>query len=252
MERKTVLGLAILLLFFCPALAGGRESVGLEDVVNALETPFKSSLQSTIVDFQADFLQRSHIVSLDQVQMGQGKVAVKFDRTPEKDVPLTLFRWDYDQPTKQEVVSDGRTMWVYIPENRQVIQSGIDISQSDDPLVFLRRLGNLSEDFTISWAEPNKDNEGNYILELKPKRPSSFIHSLVIVVQRHALSGSGQRGKAPVFPICSTTIYDPSDNRTIIEFTNVTINQGLPDSYFRFIIPTGVEVLRPTAIKTDF
>ena len=175
MKRFLVLALGLLLSFPALALARG-ESIGMSEVIRALEDPFKADApaNSAIGDFEADFFQESRIASLDRVQRGQGRVMVKFDHSRGDRVPKALFRWEYDQPTTQEIVSDGETISVYLPENRQVIQSDMELdgqSRPDDPVTFLTGLGNLSRDFQIGWAEPNQDIEGNYILNCAPAGP---------------------------------------------------------------------------------
>ncbi len=234
MKRWMILALALLLV---PALAVAKEkvNVGLSDVIKTLESPFQKDAkgEAAIGDFQGDFFQESRIASLDRLQRGRGRVAVKFDSSRADRVPLAMFRWEYDQPTTQEIVSDGRTIWVYLPENRQVIQSEIDFtaeSRPDDPMTFLTGLGNLSRDFLITWASPNQDVEGNYVLELRPRRTSAMIRRLIIVVSRDAVLG--QPGAS--FPMLSTTVYDPNDNSTIIEFSNLRVNRNLSDSQFHW------------------
>src|SRR5512134_1520276 len=137
MKRAALLTLvlAAVLAAPLPATAAAKESIGLSDVIRALEEPFKAgaAAQTAIADFQGDFFQESRIASLDRIQRGRGRVAVKFERGRGDRVPLALFRWEYDQPTTQEIVSDGETMWVYLPENRQVIQSSIDIVSRSRP-----------------------------------------------------------------------------------------------------------------------
>lgn len=249
--RRLILSLIVLLLASTPVLAKNG-APGLSQVVKALETPFQSGAGGEeIVDFQADFFQQSRLSSLDRVQRGRGQVAVKFDRSRPGRVPVARFRWDYNQPSEQEIVSDGKTMWVYLPENRQVIQSDIETvaqSRPDDPVTFLTGLGNLSRDFQATWASPNRDPDGNWILELKPRRPSPLIQRLLVVVDKDAVSGKGR----DVFPILSTNVIDPSGNSTIIEFSNVKVNRGIPDSRFSFIRPAGVEVIRPTGREMGF
>jgi len=257
----------VFLLWLAAALAGplltphsavAKASIGLSDVIKTLERPFQTDApaQSAIYDFQGDFFQESRVASLDRLQRGQGQVTVKFVREGGDRVPRALFRWEYEQPTTQEIVSNGRTMWVYLPENRQVIQTDIDIvnqSRSDDPLTFLTGLGNLSRDFQIGWAAPNKDVEGNYVLELRPRRASPMIQRLLVVVNRNAvfdLTGRGVTGE--IFPILSTAVYDPNDNTTIIEFSDIRINRGISSSFFDFILPAGVEVVRPTGQEMGF
>jgi len=241
-----------------PPPAAAKTLIGLNDVIQALEGPFKKDApaRDAIYDFQGDFFQESRIASLDRLQRGKGRVMVKFDRDRGDRVPRALFRWEYDQPTTQEIVSNGRTMWVYLPENRQVIQTEIDIvnqSRPDDPLTFLTGLGNLSRDFQIGWAEPNQDVEGNYVLELRPRRVSPMIRRLLVVVDRDAVFDQTRRGETGgIFPILSTTVYDPSDNSTLIEFSDIRVNRGISSTFFNFTLPAGVEVVRPTGQEMGF
>jgi outer membrane lipoprotein carrier protein len=250
LKKCVVFGLILLFLLPAPVLALTEKTVELSEVIKSLEAPFKVDTvrkeggQSVIADFQADFFQESLIASLDRIQEGKGKVSVKFDRAD--DISRTLFRWEYQQPNRQEIVSDGRSMWVYLPENGQVIISEIDTSSSNpnDPMAFLTGLGNLSRDFLITWGSPDRDAEGNYVLELQPRRPSPMIQRMMIVVNREAVP---RTDAGTAFPIVSTTVFDPSGNSTDIEFRDVRVNLHPPDSLFTFVPPEGVEVLRPEA-----
>jgi outer membrane lipoprotein carrier protein len=252
--------LVLVLLAFLPVpqTASAAADASLNDVIKALDEPFKanSAAPSAIADFQADFFQESRVASLDRIQKGRGRVAVKFSRSrSEKAVP-PLFRWEYDEPTRQEIISNGKTMWVYVPENHQVIQSDIDTSsqpRGDDPLAFLTGLGNLSRDFQIGWADPDRDGEGNPVLELRPRQPSAILQKLLVVVSRDAVAELTRRGKpGSKFPILATTVYDPSENSTRIEFSGVRVNRKMPDSFFNFTPPKGVEVVRPSGEGLGF
>ena len=250
MKRLILLTLAMLLT---AAQAFGAD---LDNVVRALEAPFQSGAgPGAIADFQADFFQESRLASLDRAQRGRGTVAVKFDRVQKDETPVARFRWDYTQPTDQEIVSDGKTLWVYIPENRQVIESDIEFTAQaspDSPVTFLTGLGNLSRDFNITWGEPNRDREGNWILDLRPRRPSQMIQRMQIVVDRNVVSPGAAGKDRDAFPIRSTRVIDPMDNITHIEFANVRVNRGIPDNRFRFHVPAGVEVIRPTGEQMGF
>ncbi|NJC88723.1 MAG: outer membrane lipoprotein carrier protein LolA [Desulfuromonas sp.] len=292
------------ILMVLPALALTAlpaSAAGLRDVIDALETPFKASTPEgqRIQDYTADFFQESRIASLDRLQRARGQVSVRFDYR-RGQVPTVLFNWEYREPTTQEIVSDGKTLWVYLPENNQVIQSDIEMvskARETDPMTFLTGLGNLSRDFQISFAEPNRDAEGNYVLDLRPRRSSALLNRMVIVVDRDAAeptattkstvgiedknfpvepstrpkrlsrgpdldatretrSESIKIGPEPVggllFPILSTTVYDPNGNSTTIEFSDLRLNRGLSTSQFQFILPAGVEVVRPTGKEMGF
>ncbi len=227
----------------------------LDDVIRTLETPFREDAGSTtgITDYTADFSQLARIASLDRTQRASGRIEVAFTDQGTKKERAVKFRWLYQQPSNQEIVSDGVTLWVYVPENRQVIKSDIastkEIGQTD-PMVFLTGLGNLSRDFMIDWATPDRDDAGNFALSLTPRQASPMISRLVIVVDRLAveahLQGALQNSKDKLhFPIISTTVYDPNGNSTVITFSNLRLNQGIPAESFAFKIPEGVQVVRP-------
>lgn len=283
---------ALCLGLFVATAAAPAWAVSLRDVIRALETPFQTETdeESRIYDYSADFFQESKITSLNRLQRANGRVEVAFDYPLGRTtVPDVKFRWQYEQPTNQEIVSDGETLWVYLPENNQVIQSDIKMvnqARQNDPMTFLTGLGNLSRDFQISWAVPNTDIDGNYILELTPRRVSSLINRLVIVVDRYAVDAylapaqegqedaslTGLMQQAPQsrtfggssfpgfeggvndvwFPILSTAVYDPNGNSTIIEFSGLRVNLGIPDMSFNFMMPAGVQVVRPTGAEMGF
>lgn len=254
--KRTVLLLPLLVaaLLFCAGTVG---AAGLNEVINTLESPFQASAPKAmaIYDFQGDFFQESNIASLERTQRGRGRVAVRF--VPRQGhPPLAQFRWEYFEPTDQEIVSDGRTMWVYLPENRQVIQSDIDIvngTDANDPLTFLTGLGNLSRDFSIGWAPENRDREGNWVLEMTPRRASPLIARMLIVVDHRAVDAFTRGGTTGGYlPLLSSTVFDPGGNSTLIKFSDIRINRGLSDADFRFIMPAGVDVVRPSGQGMGF
>lgn len=294
----------ILLTTFClvgllSGLVAPAGAASLNDVIRTLETPFQrdTAVELRINDYTADFFQESEIAALDRVQRARGRVEVAFDYARQQTVPTVRFRWQYDQPTTQEIVSNGKTLWVYLPENNQVIQSDIEqVNQAreNDPMTFLTGLGNLSRDFQISWGTPNLDIDGNHILNLTPRRVSQLISRMVMVVDRYAVDAflarqanrtqdrpaipappsaiqtpippriptfpgpsgfpfPGFSGPDSVwFPILSTTVFDPNGNSTTIEFSNLRVNIGITPLSFEFLLPAGVEVVRPTGQGMGF
>lgn len=254
--------LVLLFLLLLPGVCAAA-NVSLQDVADSLQKPFapdavraRGTDKSGIFDFQGDFFQESKIASIDRVQRGRGFVSFRFDYQGKRQVPLAMFRWEYQEPSRQEVVSNAETMWVYLPENRQVIISDVQqVAQqrADNPMTFLTGLGNLSRDFSVRWAVPDHDQDANPILELKPRRVSSLIRTLQIVVDRDAVRDyvdNNQVGN--YFPILATIVTDPAGNTTTIEFSRVGFNKGLSPSYFNFIRPAGVEVVRPTGSEMGF
>lgn len=256
---RAILQPATVLLIFC-LLAIPAAADDLQDVIATLEHPFKVGTpdNEAIHDIETQFTQVSTIASLDRAQEGSGRVMLKFDRPTTRRVPLVSFRWEYDFPTRQEIVSNGETFWVYIPENNQVIQTELEQvseAQPESPLTFLTGLGNLSRDFLVRWATPSRDAEGNYILYLTPRRTTSTIRSLTVVVNRWAVQDYTERNTTgQYFPIISTLAVDPNDNTTLVVFDQprMRVNRGMSDSFFNYILPAGVEVVRPSGNRMGY
>ena len=258
MTRITPIIMIIAMTLLLAVSSARADSV--RDVINALEIPFRvdTAAADAIHDVEADFTQESGIASLDRKQQGSGRVTLQFDRSTTERVPLVKFRWEYDFPTRQEIVSDGRTMWVYIPDNNQVIESDISrvsAARPQDPLTFLTGLGNLSRDFLIRWASPNRDAEGHYVLKLTPKTTTSMFRELEVVVDKNAVreyTRSGVTGRT--FPLLSTKAVDPNENTTTIVFerNRIRLNRGVSRLNFNFIMPAGVDVVRPDGHRMGY
>ena len=225
-------------------------AASLDDVVSALQAPFSRATPSKqrIHDFQAEFAQRSHIASINREQQGRGTVSFKFVPGADGQKTSALFRWSYTQPAVQEIISDGGMMWVYLPENRQVIESDISQveQQGQNPVTFLSNLGNLSRDFTIVAGDPATNSEGNYRLTLVPHQPSAQFSGMDVVVSKAAVEQYQQGTSGVIFPLLLTTVSDVQGNSTSIEFDQIKINSGLKAAFFDFVKPAGVEVMTPT------
>jgi outer membrane lipoprotein-sorting protein len=170
-----------------------------------------------------------------------------------------MFRFDYFRPTRQEIVSDGQLLWMYLPENRQAIRSELGETMPtrgfnpdrERAVNFLQGLGRVSKDFTITFAPGGMyDINGNFVLELRPNRSMASIRRMLVVVRRDAVLAKADPGKYPprdeyLFPLMATTVYDHQGNSTAMEFSNPRVNMMLPDSLFNFIPPGYVQIVRP-------
>jgi outer membrane lipoprotein carrier protein len=139
-------------------------------------------------------------------------------------------RWIYRMPTKQEIISDGKTLWTYRPEDKQVAVSQMTQAfQSKAPSTFLAGIGNLKRDFQARWARepsPGKD----YSLELTPVEAQGSLEKLFLVVERET------------FKILQAKVQDVMGNITQINFSKIKFNNKLSDSLFHFVPPKDVEI----------
>jgi outer membrane lipoprotein-sorting protein len=236
-----------------------QTAIGLGDVINAVEKPFRIDRSGSpeLKTVRADFFQRSTIAAKQKEYRAEGEMYLR----PATGSEPLKFHFEYFRPTRQEITCDGKTLWIYLPENKQVIQS--DVAEFFDParanhraVNFLQGLGRISKDFTILFNRQMTDTAGNYVLELTPKRASVTIEKLFITVSRESLLG--QEVKRPtafvppvrplesrLFPILATTVVDHDGNSTTMEFSNVRPNSLISDMIFTFSPPADVQVVRP-------
>lgn len=242
--------------------ADAADSPALEEVVAAVQAPFRTETPAAqrIRDYRADFVQESQIVSLNRTQQASGKVAVGFDAGESKDVPDVRFRWEYLEPTKQLIVSDGITVWVYIPENNQVIRTQtaeLARNRENDPMTFLTGLARLTRDFEVAWAEPRLTEEGHYRLDLQPRQEAALISRLLMIINRQAVTASAEGSEStaetePIFPVVAAIIIDANGNRSKIQFENIRVNAGTAPEMFHFSVPEGVDVMSPADAGLNF
>lgn len=238
------------------ASAAEQLHVGLQDVVDTVEKSYRA-----ISSVSADFFQRSTIAEKKREMRADGQMYLK---TATDSDPLK-FRFDYFRPTSQEIVSNGKTMWMYLPESRKVILSDVSFvfdtmrfnADRDQASNFLQGLGRISRDFLITFPSQRQDIEGNYILELTPRRATATIQKLFILVRQESVILYVQNNRdisrlindamrpELAFPVLSTTVVDHQQNTTIMEFSDIKANVNISDLLFEFTIPAGVDVVRP-------
>jgi len=165
-------------------------------------------------DLEATFIQESHIKTMDTVEKSEGKLYIK---KPGK------MRWDYKRPKRQEILIEGKTIWIYNPDEKHVIKSPL----SDPKSGFLSGVGRLRDEFEISLSKVS----GGYLLRLIPKAQKGTIETILLEI-------------LPTdYTIQRFSLIDIYGNKTTITLKDIKINKGLSDSIFHFKVPKGVKVI---------
>jgi outer membrane lipoprotein carrier protein len=136
-------------------------------------------------------------------------------------------RWDYTSPERKLAVTDGRSTWLYLPEDRQVIVGSL-ASLRRDGAVALLLSGSLRLDEAFAVDEV-VIQDGRLEMALVPRSPSASISRLDLVA-----SEAGT--------ILSFTVHDPAGNSVLWVFRDLRLDPPLPEDRFSFQVPPGVEV----------
>ncbi|MBW1742472.1 MAG: outer membrane lipoprotein carrier protein LolA [Deltaproteobacteria bacterium] len=174
-------------------------------------------------DFRADFLQESHLQAMGMVDTAKGQLLF--------GSPGTM-RWHYQAPEEYFIITDGDTVWIYRPEDNQVIQGrAIDYFGGRKGSDFFSNPDELSKDFIVALAPKELQEEINHVLKLVPKREQPDLTELYLFVSRST------------YDIVRTVTSNAFGDKTTIRFDNYRFKQGHDSSLFLFKIPDGAEVL---------
>jgi len=203
-----------LVLLLVPASAPAATPT-LDDVIRGLEQAY-----GRMNDLTAQFSQTAFNKSLNTTIPAQGAVYLKRGGK---------LRWEYSEPTKQEIVSDGKTLWVYTPSLNQVNTGPAPESLAGPAGSFLAGLGRLREHFQVRLLNPAQptDADGNVVLDLAPKQPVPTLARLILSLEPRN------------WEIRKAVVYDQFENTVTMQFSKVTINSGLSDRLFTFVPPPG-------------
>lgn len=227
----------VLLLASVTVHAEDRATVG--DVVSVLEQGY-----ALLRDVKADFAQRTVLGSINREERGGGELFLLKGESGK-----AKFRFDYQKPQRQQIISDGRTVWFYLPDDKQVmVMDAAAVFEGGNAIAlsYLTGMGRVSQDFNISFAGSGRDAKGNYVVALEPKKPGQGVAKLELTVSKQAVEKFlAEKKAADPFPIVASVVHDHLGNRTFLEFSKVKVNSGLSPSLFAFKIPKGVEVIKP-------
>lgn len=194
------------------------------DQITAPAAEVAAALQrkyDTIKDFSAAFTQIYEGGVLRRKAVEAGTVYIK---KPGK------MRWEYTTPQKKLFVSDGETLYMYFPADKQVMKNPVpDQEQATSAVLFLMGKGNLTRDFDVRYGEGGTPD--TYVLRLDPRIRQAEYDWLQVTVDRQTLQ------------IRSLTAADAQGGRSTFVLTNFKENPGLADKMFQFSIPRGTEVI---------
>ncbi|WP_445366498.1 outer membrane lipoprotein chaperone LolA [Methylomonas sp. BW4-1] len=165
----------------------------------------------------ADFKQTSFDKSGRPAQNSTGKFYLS---RPGK------FRWNYQKPFVQEIVSNTGKVWFYDADLEQVTVKQLDDSLGSTPALLLTGEVDIEEKFILQ--EQGKEDDGMNWVKLSPKNEESGFKYILIGLNGNQLGGM--------------ELSDNFGQLTRIYFSNIQLNPKLDDALFNFKAPKGVDV----------
>jgi outer membrane lipoprotein carrier protein len=142
-------------------------------------------------------------------------------------------RWEFDEPSKELLVSDGKLIYDYDPELNQVAEAPLTQAlRTPGATEFLLGAGDITRDFNPALME-NPDSTLVH-LRLAPKKPGNTV----------------ELGLDPkTYNVETIQVVDQLGNVTAMKFTNIVNNPPISESIFSFSPPAGADIVKPEPLK---
>lgn len=170
--------------------------------------------------FSANFEQVILDENFNPIEESSGQMAIK---RPGK------FRWDYDEPNPQQVVSDGDKVWFYDIELEQITVKPLGRTLGKTPAGLLAGGRGVDESYNVTDVE----GAGSISwVRLTPKEKESDYQNLRIGFVDQQLR--------------ILELLDSLGQTTRITLSNTQENPPLSDDRFNFTPPKGVDIIDET------
>ena len=200
--------MARLLLLFLALLPFAAEAASVESL--------KAMLEQTSTA-RARFAQMVLDKNLKMLQQATG--TMQFSR-PGK------FRWEYDKPQEQVIVSDGNRVWLYDKDLNQVTVRRLDRALGSSPAALLAGSNEIEKSYAFSALG---SQDGLDWLEAVPTTRETAFEKIRL--------GFGKSG------LEAMELRDQFGQITVIKFSTIERNAKLAPEAFRFTPPKGADVI---------
>lgn len=215
---KILFSVLAIFLFMCPSGAAGAPTP--EEVMKRVQAQYDKAGA-----FQARFRQESKLQAAHQTDSAAGWM---YFQNPCR------MRWQYETPPQQkkEVVSDGRLVWIYLPQDSLVMVYKMDqVLRSDLVMRFFSGIGQFQKDFNISWNRP-PEGSGSYVINLFPKKEQPELKRLTLTINPRT------------YLVENLEFSNAMGEETRFSFSQMKLGVNLRRDFFTFTPPPGVQVVR--------
>jgi outer membrane lipoprotein carrier protein len=204
------------------AQAPARPAADVKSIVRAVEARYNATRT-----LKATFLER-YAESKKDVRVESG--TVYFSRPGR-------MRWEYEVPEEKFFLSDGKTVWFYVPADRTVTRA--KLKESSDwrtPLALLTGKAKFSRFCgRIEFADVRVQAAGNVVLRCLPKNRDAGFREVLIEVDA-------------AYRLTRILIRDAGAVETDFLFARWEENIAIPEVLFHFQAPPGVAIVEEATI----
>lgn len=184
---------------------------------------------SDLKSLTADFEQTTKVNSNKTAPQKKGLTTQHLNQTFKGVMKVERpgkFFWETSSPSKQTIVTTGKTVWIYDPDLQQAVRQSMSDQVANTPALLLS--GNTSQ-IMQSYKVTQPDRTKTYYT-LTPKSNDSAFQNLTL---------SFGANSTPTLMI----LNDSLGQTTTVRFSNAIKNASIPASTFNFTPPKGTDIV---------
>ena len=214
----------VLIFNLCPYALAGEINFDIKDEFQELEIKKENILKRMEEkyagkDFSAVYQQSSLLKALDITETASGRV---YFSHPGK------MRWEYLEPERNQIISDGKNLWIYRPDENQVVKgSAVNFFKNGAGGSFLSDISMVRKAYRIKIEN---EDEKFIDLVLIPEKETPEITFISIRILKFS------------YDIKQVVTYNPYGDSTTLDFTEISF-KPLDKEIFRFRVPEGTDIL---------
>lgn len=140
------------------------------------------------------------------------------------------FRWNYTKPYEQEIIADGKDIWIYDKDLEQVTVREMSDVLANTPALLLSNEMSISNEFDVRALKERSEKTKLEWFVLRPKAADQQYIDISLAFRDSKLA--------------VMELQDSFGQLTKIIFSNQKPNQEIDQKLFSFTPPEGVDVLK--------
>jgi outer membrane lipoprotein-sorting protein len=144
---------------------------------------------------------------------------------------------DFNEPKDQKIVSNGKVLYIYIPYLKVVCQQSLSESTESNILSTASETGlsKLLDDYSFSFYDTSSPqpfgNTRAYHMKLLQLKPKVGFKQMDLWVSENGI-------------ILQSNGTSPNGVKVSLTFSNIRLNEELPDYIFDFEVPADAQIIR--------
>ncbi|MBA4367414.1 MAG: outer membrane lipoprotein carrier protein LolA [Desulfobacterium sp.] len=172
--------------------------------------------------FSARFFQTSTLQAMKITDSANGQA---FFKKPG------MMKWEYIKPDRQQIITDGTSLWIYRPDDKQVtVGTFPSFFSNGKGAGFLSDISLIRKKFIVTIGDSLVASEN--MLKLWPREKNIDISVIQLSISAETCN------------VIRVVTYNAYGDETRIELTDIDFSDSQPDSTFQFTIPPGTDIVR--------